>query len=197
MRRHRAQWLLGAIVLLALTGCSLVTPRKAKLAVASPPPFVVPSTTTTMPWVTYTVRQGDTLTAIAARYGVQVSAIAAADHLTNLDVLTVGEVLHFPPPPPFALTVTPKEGPAGTSFELQVTGLQPSDTATFAIAAKGHAPYTGPPHTPDANGSVSANYQTWPYDPVGLYTVLAHATSGKGAFVTFRVDEPTPTTLSP
>jgi hypothetical protein len=95
----------------------------------------------------------------------------------------------------FTLTVTPATGPAGTPFHLHLIGASPSDVVTFSIAAQGGKPYTGPTHSPDPGGSVSATYQSWPTDTPGLYVVLAHAASGKGAFASFRVvpAQPVPT----
>jgi len=87
----------------------------------------------------------------------------------------------------FTLTVTPAQGPAGTPFHLHLIGASPSDVVTFSIAAQGGKPYTGPTHSPAPDGSVSATYQSWPTDTAGLYVVLAHAASGKGAFASFRV----------
>jgi|HubBroStandDraft_6_1064221.scaffolds.fasta_scaffold1817429_1 hypothetical protein len=87
----------------------------------------------------------------------------------------------------FTLTVTPAQGPAGTAFHLHLVGATASDVVTFSIAAQGGKPYTGPTHSPGPDGSVSATYQSWPTDTAGLYVVLAHAASGKGAFATFRV----------
>ncbi len=44
----------------------------------------------------YTVRPGDTLGAIAARYGVSVSAIAQASGVRNVNLISVGQVLTIP-----------------------------------------------------------------------------------------------------
>ncbi|SFC75103.1 LysM domain-containing protein, partial [Alkalibacterium subtropicum] len=69
-----------------------------------PPP---PSSTTT-----YTVKAGDTLSAIAARYNTTVSRIAAANDITNVNLIRVGQVLTIPgnggttPPPPPSSTTT-------------------------------------------------------------------------------------------
>jgi len=144
----------------------------------------------------YVVARGDTLTAIAKRFGVTVGAIVTANHLASQDVLAVGQVLRVPPVVPLTLSVSPSEGQAGTSFTLHLAGVAPTDTATFSIAQPGHAPYTGPQHTPNADGTVSATYDTYPTDPAGAYVVLARTSSGKGAFATFRV-EPASTTLTP
>jgi hypothetical protein len=98
---------------------------------------------------------------------------------------------------PFAVTVTPSAGPPGTAFHFHVTGAVPSDPVTFSIAAKGGHPYTGPAHSPAADGSVSATYATFPADTVGTYVVLAHSASGKGAFASFRVDAAAPPPAAP
>ncbi len=45
---------------------------------------------------TYTVRAGDTLSAIAARFGTTVAAIAAANHIANPNLIAVGQVLKIP-----------------------------------------------------------------------------------------------------
>ncbi len=93
---------------------------------------------------------------------------------------------------PLALTVSPAEAPAGTSFHLRATGLGPTDVVTFSIVAQGGHPYTGPTHVPGADGSVDAMYESSAADAAGLYVVLAHTAAGRGAFASFRVDAPHP-----
>jgi LysM repeat protein len=67
----------------------------------------------------YTVQPGDTLTAIALRFGTTVAAIAQANNITNLNLIYVGQVLIIPvggggnPPPPPA-----PPPPGGNAFEL-------------------------------------------------------------------------------
>ncbi|VXB93020.1 Polysaccharide deacetylase [Exiguobacterium sp. 8H] len=51
---------------------------------------------------TYTVKSGDTLYSIARTYGVTVSALAAANNITNYSLIYVGQVLIIP-----GTTVTP------------------------------------------------------------------------------------------
>ena len=48
--------------------------------------------------MTYTVKRGDTLSGIAAKFGVSVAAIAAAnpDRIKNVNKITVGWVLTIP-----------------------------------------------------------------------------------------------------
>jgi LysM repeat protein len=45
---------------------------------------------------TYTVRPGDTLSAIAARYGTTVQAIAELNGIENPSLIRVGQVLRIP-----------------------------------------------------------------------------------------------------
>lgn len=60
----------------------------------TPPPSVVRVPTQAV--VTYIVESGDTLSGIAARYGVTVEEIVAENDLENPDVLQVGQVLMIP-----------------------------------------------------------------------------------------------------
>ena len=48
--------------------------------------------------VTYTVVSGDVLSAISARFDVDLQALIAANHITNPDVLAVGQQLSIPCP---------------------------------------------------------------------------------------------------
>ena len=45
---------------------------------------------------TYTVKAGDTLTAIAIKFGITVPQIASANDITNLNNISVGQVLVIP-----------------------------------------------------------------------------------------------------
>ena len=45
---------------------------------------------------THTVKTGDTLTAIAIKYGTTVAAIASANNITNINNISVGRVLIIP-----------------------------------------------------------------------------------------------------
>ena len=64
---------------------------------------------------TYTVKAGDTLYSIALKYGVTVSALAAANNITNVNLIRVGQVLKIPgqpstPPPATTINYTVKAG---------------------------------------------------------------------------------------
>jgi LysM repeat protein len=45
---------------------------------------------------THTVKPGETLTALAIRYGTTVAAIASANNITNINNISVGRVLIIP-----------------------------------------------------------------------------------------------------
>ncbi len=48
------------------------------------------------PAQTYTVQAGDTLSGIANKFGVSVSALAAANGIQNLNLIYAGQVLRIP-----------------------------------------------------------------------------------------------------
>lgn len=70
--------------------------------------------------IRYTVRAGDTLSQIAARYGTTVAAIMKANNLTNADLIFVGQVLLIPvsgetPQPPSDCPPCPPTQPSPPS----------------------------------------------------------------------------------
>jgi len=88
-----------------------------------PPPTVAP--TPLPPTQTYVVQPGDTLTAIAARFGTTVQALVVANNIVNPNLIFVGQVLVIPgtgpvqPTPPIQPTapgVTPAPPPSGFAF---------------------------------------------------------------------------------
>lgn len=94
------------IVALASTTASLptvvVSPTPSATAPPSPIPSLAPSAaptaTPTLPATgrSYTVQSGDTVGAIATRFGSTVKAIAIANHMTDPRVIHVGQVLIIP-----------------------------------------------------------------------------------------------------
>ena len=97
----------------------------------------VDATTTTVGVQTYTIVKGDSLSKIAARFGVKTADLAAFNGITDPNKIQAGQVLKIPPPgvstPP-----TSTGGGAGTStggggattiFGLPNTTLGPPTTA--------------------------------------------------------------------
>ena len=150
-----------------------------------------PTTATTAPVITYHVKRGDTLSAIASHFGVPVSVIIQRNQIANPDRLTEGQALQIPPAPPILLVVTPVKGAPGQGFELKLTGAKPSEAITFEIDSP-NGKYKGHPHTASTPGVVTATYQTAPTDRPGNYVVIATGTKGSTARAGFAV-VPTPT----
>jgi murein DD-endopeptidase MepM/ murein hydrolase activator NlpD len=75
----------------------------------------------------YTVRRGDTLSSIAMRQNLSVSAIAEANGVTNPDRIFVGQVLSIPDP-------SAKPGPAAMAG---IVVVQPGETVTRVSARTG------------------------------------------------------------
>ena len=123
-RGHRCRWLLAASAAI-VTACS-VAPARTGEATTVAPATTVATTTTTAP-ITYQVRKGDTLTAIARRFGVSVAAIANANHLTDLGNMTQGRVLLIPPAPPVMFVITPSHAGLFAVFNLNLTGAKVTD----------------------------------------------------------------------
>jgi peptidoglycan DL-endopeptidase LytE len=73
-------------------GAAVLVPSAA---MASPAPVSSPSVAAAAT-STYTVRAGDTLSSIAARFGVSVSALASANHISNPNLIYVGRSLVIP-----------------------------------------------------------------------------------------------------
>jgi LysM repeat protein len=61
-------------------------------------PVAVSRTTTSTRTQTHTVAQGESLLAIASRYGVTLDELSAANGITNANHVFVGQVLTIPPP---------------------------------------------------------------------------------------------------
>jgi spore germination protein YaaH len=101
--------------------------------VTSPPPPPPPPSPPSPATTTYTVQSGDTLTKIAAKFGVTLAALEAANpQVTNPNLIYVGQVLVIPAsaaapappaPPPPAPPAPP--APAPTSSGLAVAGWMP------------------------------------------------------------------------
>lgn len=178
----------GSVAVLAGCGAaSTGTGRSAQAekAAANEPATTAPVPTTTPP-ITYQVKRGDTLTAIARFLGVSSAAIDAANQLGGGDRLIEGQVLQIPPSPPASLNVTPPDGIAGTVLTFTVTGAKVGEAVTFQIVAPGGRTSTGSPHTAAQDGSVTASYRT-DGDAAGKYDVVATGDRGTSLRTSYRL----------
>ncbi len=102
-------------------------------APALPPPAQAPAVVhvaapAATGWATHTVRPGETLTAIAARYGTSVGALVARNHLADPDVIHAGSRLRVPS----------RSAPAATpSRPAQVHVVRSGDTLSGIAARHG------------------------------------------------------------
>lgn len=130
---------------------------------------------------TYTIRSGDTLGAIAQRYGTTVEALAAANNISNRNLIYAGQQLVIPgagvpvnPPAPPTIEL-PKSSPAFTpqQYDTIINGLNVESNPSYAkfrdgnpetydtycnlfaahVADKMHAPL--PLYVTSADGSIT------------------------------------------
>jgi LysM repeat protein len=77
-------------------GPASVTPGPSASPTPAPTPTPAPATAAPTPQRTYVVQDGDTLAAIAQRFGVSVSAIQAANGIEDPNEIIIGDVLVIP-----------------------------------------------------------------------------------------------------
>lgn len=176
----------GVIVLVACGTAPGETPKATRSRTPTTTTTAAPTTTTTPPPITYQVKRGDNLTAIARFFGVSRAAIDAANHLGGGDRLTEGQVLQIPPSPPAGLSVTPPDGIAGNVFTFTVTGAKVGEAITFQVVAPGGGTFTGSPHAAAQDGSVTASYRT-DGDSAGKYDVVATGDRGTSLRASYRL----------
>jgi LysM repeat protein len=110
------------------------SPTPPLVAEATPAPTLTPTPTPTPMPLVYTVQEGDTLSAIALRYGITVEDIVSANGLPNPDALNIGQQLvipgHFVTPTPAAPTAAPTDTPVPdtSSTTEPASGLLPTLT---------------------------------------------------------------------
>ena len=133
-RKARLLWGLAFLLVLAvaLTGCQgssggeevrlVITPVATPTATPLTPPTVAPTT--------YTVRSGDTLSGIAALFGVSVDDIVRVNNIADPNTLSEGQVLTIPGRSAAQETPTEAGGAAGTGTPAPPLGsptLPPPD----------------------------------------------------------------------
>jgi LysM repeat protein len=137
-----------AIILLA--GCTTGTGGsgdKVKLVITPvDTPTTTPLAAPTMAPTTYTVKAGDTLSGIAALFGVSVDDIVRANNIADPNRLSEGQALTIPVRPsgsPTQSAATPKGG-------------TPNPSASPALPPPNVTPPLGPPVTEQAPGAGSS-----------------------------------------
>jgi LysM repeat protein len=106
---------------------------KAGQVLEIPPPDTWESASTY--WVVYEVAGGDTLSGIAAQYGLTTADLVAANDLDSADFLAVGQSLILPLKAPAQVLVL---APTATATPLQLpmpTSTSPGSTATPMVGA--------------------------------------------------------------
>jgi membrane-bound lytic murein transglycosylase D len=79
-------------------------------------------------WIRHTVRQGETLSSLARRYGTTVPTLQEANHLGHRTTLSIGASLLIPAKGATAATVIP-----ATTVETEETGLQPQHKSVYRV----------------------------------------------------------------
>jgi len=90
---------------------------------------------------TYTVRSGDTLSAIASRYGTTVAAISAANGISNPNLIAVGQVLTIPSSSTTTTTTTTTTGHGTEEVAVNETALTSVVNAVLAQVPSSYAAY--------------------------------------------------------
>jgi LysM repeat protein len=125
----------GQVLVIPGAGGATPVPTAGPTGTAAPP---APTATPAPGGGTYVVQRGDTLSAIAVRFGVTLQALMAANGIVNPNLIYVGQVLTIPggstpaTPAPGTATTVP---PAGSgAFELggQVSDFSAPDRMRFA-----------------------------------------------------------------
>jgi murein DD-endopeptidase MepM/ murein hydrolase activator NlpD len=110
------------LVISLLVFATLAVSMGAMPAAAAPPPQTGD---------VYVVQAGDTLSSIAARFGLKLSDIAAANNLSNTNLIFVGQRLALPPnQSPASPTTSPSDSSASSIYVVQA-----GDTL-FSIATR-------------------------------------------------------------
>lgn len=101
------RWIVIAAAGLLVAGCTVNEP--AATQTPSVPELVIVTATPGVPPMSaparsvdqrYVVREGDTLSSIAERFGVSEAAILRTNNLTDRNRILVGQALVIPPPEP-------------------------------------------------------------------------------------------------
>jgi LysM repeat protein len=156
-----------------------VTPTATRVAVVTPTSTATPTPPSLQ---TYTVKPGETLSEIAARFGVTVEALAEANDITNPALIRAGQVLIIPIPGMTALPPTRTPTPTWTPIVPRTT-TPSATTTTEATPSPTVATRTATPSpTPTTRGPTPTPRPTNTPNPTATPTPRPAALSGKIAF---------------
>ncbi|WP_434405212.1 LysM peptidoglycan-binding domain-containing protein [Streptomyces sp. NBC_01353] len=157
-----------------------IVPGKPSSGGSTPPP--APGGGTTAPsTTTYTVRSGDTLSEIAARYGTTVAKLASLNGLKNPNVLAIGQRLKVPAKAP-----APQYEPFPGEAFFTVGRRSPIITAMGRrLVAEGCSAYADGPG-PFFTNADKRSYQRW-QKKLGFSGSDADGTPGKTSWDRLRV----------
>jgi LysM repeat protein len=140
----------GRRLLIPRPGAPLPAPAPGPEPGAGPLPETGPG-----PFV-YLVRSGDTLSAIAGRFGVPAAALTEANHLQESGLIRPGQRL-LVPGPQAGLEPSPPPRPSPTPEPL-APPAEPGPRPALEPAALPHPPGAPPSPIPEATGAVRAVY---------------------------------------
>ena len=147
---------------------------------------VVPSPTQ----VTYTVRPGETLSEIAARFDVSVRALADANGISNPALIRAGQVLVIPGPAGTAVASAAGPTPTWTALVLSTREATATAAATATTAATATpTPTSTPTLTPSITPTPSRTPTPRPTNtptPIPTPTATPRPLSGKIAFTVWN-----------
>ena len=151
------------VMLVAVAGCATRVPapvaERAPPPAETPPPVAAPPAPQAepapppKPVPTHVVKRGDTLVSIALQYGLDYRELAAWNNITNLNVLSVGQVLVLGPP-------------AGSQPAAPIAGA-PSPVATPLVGLPG-PPIEARPLANTATAKVEPRGQKVPFSERAL-----------------------------
>jgi LysM repeat protein len=154
-------------------------------AVSSTGPTIVAAVTSEMPNTqSYTVKAGETLSEIAARFGLSVEELAEANGITNPALIGVGQSLIVPGPGSTSAPVASLPTPTWTPIVFSTALTSPTPKASPTLAA----PTSTPKATPTAtkSGPTATPAPTKTPKPTATPTTPAAALSGKIAFTVWN-----------
>ncbi len=158
-----------------VTSVAATTTVVAQVSATTAPTSAAPS------GQTYTVKQGETLSEIAGRFGVSVQALADANGITNPALIRVGQVLVIPP-------IGPAPTPTWTPIVLITPGASASAAPTSATAETTPTATRTPAPSPTstASGPTPTPKPTNTPKPIATATPKPAALTGKIAFTVWN-----------